>query len=328
MSLLVLLFLAGQTLHLTGRVVSDTGAPIPQAVVSIHAPTPIRVITDASGAFVVDLPAEGPLIADISATGFFSATDQPVPPPPEEWRIVLSPVRDFAESVSVSPRGSPLDLDQNGAQATLSGAELLNVPFTGSGSVKAGMATLTGVVSDAFGGIHVNGGPESETVFLLDGFNIADPLTGTVQPQVTVEAVRSIAVLSGPYSAEYGRGSAGVVDIVSNTGGDRLRYSATDFVPTLNYQKRLHVDSWTPRFTVSGPLAPGRAWFTNGLTAAYNQYLVNELPSGADSITGKGVSDYAHAQINLTPSNILYVSGLANLGATTNAGLGPLDPVS
>jgi hypothetical protein len=334
MSLLVLLFLTltGQTFHLTGRVVSDTGAPIPQAVVSIHASPPIRVITDASGAFILDLPIEGIFVADIGATGFFSATDQTVPRPPEEWRIVLSPIRDFAESVSVSPRGgsggSPLDLDQNGAQQTLSGAELLNVPFTGSGSVKAGMATLTGVVSDAYGGIHVNGGPESETVFLLDGFNISDPLTGTVDPRVTIEAVRSIAVLSGPYSAEYGRGSAGVVDIVTNTGSDRLRVSATDFVPTLSYEKRIHIDGWSPRLTVSGPLVPGRAWFTNGLTSEYAQYVVNELPDGADTTTGYRISDYAHVQVNLAPSNILYAGALVSVGATDRVGLGPLDPAS
>jgi len=130
------------------------------------------------------------------------------------------------------------------------------------------------------------------------------------------------------FRSHAGRTAAGVVDIVTNTGSDRLRWSATDFVPTLGYEKRIHIDGWTPRLTVSGPLVPGRAWFTNGLTTEYAQYLVHELPDGADSTTGYRISDYAHAQVNLTPSNILYAGALISVGATDRVGLGPLDPVS
>jgi hypothetical protein len=181
------------TVHVTGKVVSDTGAPIEHAIVSIRpdaAADPMnmrRTTTDASGGFALDLPAlptPGAYVADVTAAGFFPLTGQPIridgrepePAParqrererePEfhrerghvpgreprlgpgpELRLVLSPIRDFAETVNVSPRASPLDLDQNGSQDTLSGAELLDVPFSGSGSVKAGMKTLNGVVSD------------------------------------------------------------------------------------------------------------------------------------------------------------------------------------
>jgi hypothetical protein len=332
------------TVHITGKVVSDTGAPIEHAVVSIRLHTAagptsiIRTTTDASGAFAIDLlvpglPASGAYVADVTAAGFFPLTGHGIAfegrqsGPGPELRLVLSPIREFAETLNVSPRASPLDLDQNGSQDTLSGAELLDVPFSGAG-VKAGMKTLNGVVSDAFGGIHVNGAPESETLFLLDGFEISDPLTGTVDPRVPIEAIRSLTVLSGPYSAEYGRGSAGVVDIVTNTGDDRLRYSATDFLPALGYQKGLRIQSWAPRLTVSGPLHPGRAWFTNGVTAKYNQHVVNELPRGQDTTTGVRLSDYAHAQLNLTSSNILYANLLGSLHTADHVGLGPRDPVS
>jgi hypothetical protein len=317
---------------ITGRVVSDTGAPVAHATVAIRRASGddagVRATTDAAGAFTIDLPAGEAYVADVSAAGFFALTGQPVAlDGSAELRLVLSPIRDFSETVRVSPHASPVDLDQNGSQQTLSGTELLDVPFSGSGSVKAGMSTLTNVVSDAFGGIHVNGAPESETLFLLDGFNIADPLTGTVDPRVTIEAVRAITVLSGPYSAEYGRGSAGVVDIVTNTGDDRVRYSATDFVPTLGYDKRVRIQSWTPRLTVSGPLMP-RAWFTNGLTAEYDTYVVNELPRGADTVTGKRITDYLHTQFNPSPSNVLYVSALGSATGTDYVGLGPLSPIS
>ncbi len=340
--------------RIVGRVVSDTNAPVSNAVVSIRpaavsasgattaltaaAPSQassarVRTRTDAAGAFSVELPGRGAYLVDVEATGFFTLSNQALSIDAEHDEragvtLVLTPIRDFSETVSVSPHASPVDLDQNGSEKTLSGSELLDVPFAGGISVKGGLATLPGVVQDAFGGIHVNGAPEHETLFLLDGFDIAGPLTGGVDPRVTVEAVRSIAVLSGPYSAEYGRGAAGVVSIVSNTGDDRLRYSATNFVPTLSNEKGIHVSDWNPRLTISGPFAPGRAWFTNGVAAEYSQYVVQDLPNGQDTTSGRQISDYLHSQINLTTSNILYASALGSVGTTDHAGLGPLDPVS
>ncbi len=295
--------------RIVGRVVSDTNAPVPNAVVSIRpsavsasgtattfaaaaaaqaSSARIRTRTDAAGAFSVDLPGRGAYLVDVEATGFFTLSNQALSIDADHddrtaITLVLTPIRDFSETVSVSPHASPVDLDQNGSEKTLSGSDLLDVPFAGGVSVKGGLATLPGVVQDAFGGIHVNGAPEHETLFLLDGFDIAGPLTGGVDPRVTVEAVRSIAVLSGPYSAEYGRGAAGVVSIVSNTGDDRLRYSATNFVPTLSNEKGIHISDWNPRLTISGPFAPGRAWFTNGVAAEYSQYVVQDLPDGQDT---------------------------------------------
>src|SRR5262249_32139317 len=63
-------------------------------------------------------------------------------------------------------------------------------------------------------------------------------------------------------------------------------------------------------------------------TGSYSQYIVNELPAGADATTGQGINDYAHAQVNVTSSNILYAGALISVGATDHAGIGPLDPVT
>ena len=70
-------------------VLMENDAPIPQAVVSIHAPLPVRAgadralaaasavraTTDGSGSFTIDLPAASPgLAADLPATGFLVLT--------------------------------------------------------------------------------------------------------------------------------------------------------------------------------------------------------------------------------------------------------------
>src|SRR5690242_16809586 len=93
----------GVTGHVVGRVVSDTGAPVEHAIVSIradnHPIAVLRVTTDASGTFATDLPARDGYVVDVSATGFFAITGEALPNDAKELRLVLSPIRDFAETV-------------------------------------------------------------------------------------------------------------------------------------------------------------------------------------------------------------------------------------
>ena len=202
------------------------------------------------------------------------------------------------------------------------------MPYPDSENVKNGLRILPGVVQDAFTGIHLNGAPEHEVLFLLDGFNIGDPLTGRYNPRISVDAVRSINVMSGPISAEFGKGSAGAIEIVTNTGDDRRRYSAATFVPVINNQKGWRVLDWTPRVTVSGPIKAGRAWFTNNASGDFHQYVVPELPRGDDQSWRARFSDHLHAQVNPTSTNMLHASALVSAAWGKNALLSALDPIS
>ena len=92
---------------------------------------------------------------------------------------------------------------------------------------------------------------------------------------MSVEAVSSLDYLSGRYSPEYGQGSAGTLQIKTQTGDDQFRYSATNFLPGVSTFEGLHLGDWTPRFNFSGPIVKGRAWFSDNLDADYN---INVIP--------------------------------------------------
>jgi len=180
-------------------------------------------------------------VVDVQCAGFFPLTDRTVTMTAgsagsdgaTEVIFTLEPIREYSETTNVQARSDALVLERNGAEKTIGSQELLNVPYPGSENVKNSLRILPGVVQDAFTGIHLNGAPEHEVLFLLDGFNIGDPLTGRYNPRISVDAVRAINVMSGPISAEFGKGSAGAIEIVTNTGDDRLRYSAATFVPVI-----------------------------------------------------------------------------------------------
>ena len=219
-----------------------------------------------------------------------------------------------------------MNLDGVTSQQTVSGAELLSVPFPSSNSLKNALRIMPGVVQDAKAGVHLNGGTEEQMLFTLNGFTLNDPLTGRFESRVSVESVQSVEVVDGRLPAEFGRGSAGMVAVTTTPGDDRPRYSATNFFPGIESSKGLFLGNWSPRLGFSGPLVKGRAWFSDSVTAQYDQQVLMELPAGADRMSSWRVGNLLHTQVNLTPSQILYTGLLVNGWSAPRTGLNILTP--
>ncbi|MEO7146043.1 MAG: carboxypeptidase regulatory-like domain-containing protein, partial [Bryobacteraceae bacterium] len=277
--------------RVSGEVVSDTNAPLDLASVTLvsssGASAKFSAFTAPTGAFSIDLPAAGEYVVNAEHDGYFQLTGRHVTLSGgvNELRLVLTPLREVAQSVDVAASSTQIELDRATSHESMSGSDLLNIPYPTNQSLRNAMRVLPGLVQDNQGSIHLNGGAENQVLYTLDGFNVADPLTGNFDSRISVEAIQSMQVLSGAFSAEYGKGSAGVLEVNTKLGDDRLRYSATNFIPGLTSEKGLHIGSWTPRLNFSGPIRKGRAWFSDSLTAQYDDTVIRELPRGQDSST-------------------------------------------
>lgn len=318
--------------RLTGRVTTDTNAPVTNAAVTVRVqnePNPrARAFTDPSGAFTVTVPTWGDYLVDAEAVGYYSIKDRRVPLAVGDNDIViaLSPVREFADSVDVTAASGSVSIDQTATEQTLTGAQMMDIPFPVTHDLKTAMRALPGVLQDSSNGIHVNGGAENQTLYLLDGFNIGDPLTGSFNTRLTIEGLQAVNVESGALSSEYGKGSAGVVSMNTRNGDDRIRFSATNFIPGLEHNKGWRIGNWNPRFNVSGPLKKGRVWFSDSFTGQYDQTVIRELPDGQDSSLSLRFNNFLHVQANLKPNNIASFGFMANLWNASSAGLSALDP--
>src|SRR5579884_688865 len=290
MSVVRLLILTGSTAVLgaaqvgvTGRVLSDTNSPLAGVAVTIRAAqddTKIQAITDPTGAFSIRLHEPGNFLVDAELSGYYALKDKRVTLSrgENEVNLVLNPVREFSESVDVTSGSTAVALDKTTSESQLTGADMLNVPFPATHSLKNAMRILPGLVQDSAGGIHVNGGSEEQVRYLINGFDISDPLTGKFDTRISIESVQSMNVLSGRFPAEYGKGSAGIVEVNTRVGDDRLRYSATNFVPGLEMRKGFRIGSWNPRWNLSGPVRRGRIWYSDSLAMQYDTTVINELP--------------------------------------------------
>lgn len=241
--------------------------------------------------------------------------------------VTLNHVQEFTEVVNVVYSPPAIDPVKTAASESLSDQDIINLPFPVMRDVRYALPLLPGVLQDAFGQAHVDGSSTRQIFDQLDGFNVSDPATGLFNLRVSVDALQSLEVQSSRYSAEYGKGAGGVISLRTRMGDNRWRLSATDFVPSLQSRKGWHINTWTPRATVSGPLRKGKAWFLEALDGEYDLTIVKELPAGADQNPAWRISNLAKLQVNLKPANILTASFLVNGFRSYHAGLGPFTPL-
>jgi hypothetical protein len=317
----------------SGRVLDENNTPVVGARITLRstasAALQLTAASDVTGAFSIQI-LPGSYLLGAERAGFFSIRDRmiEVTDTPEELDIVLNHVRELIESIDVVAPAAPVDVQSTSYERRVTGSQILDIPYPATRSFRNALRLLPGVAQDQKGGLHFDGGLENQVYFSLDGFNVGDPVTGRFNTRLSVDSVRSVTWSSGRYSPEFGKGSAGAMAIETITGDDRFRYSATNMLPGVDTRGGLHIGTWAPRFTVSGPVHRGRAWFANSLEAEYSQKVLTDIPQGPDRTTSVRGGNLLRGQVNLTAANILSVSVLANLESSPRSGLGPLDPLS
>ncbi|MCI0665400.1 MAG: TonB-dependent receptor, partial [Acidobacteria bacterium] len=213
------------------------------------------------------------------------------------------------------------------ASEELSSREILNIPYKSNRDYRGVLSYIPGVVKDETGQIHINGAATYQNSNQFDGFSISHPANGLLELRVSPDALRSIEVKSSRYSAEFGKGSGGVLNLTSAMGDDRFRVAVTDFIPSFQLRKGVNLNNWTPRMTFSGPLRKQKAWFFDAIDGEYNLDIIRELPSDADRADAWRLNNIAKAQVNLNQTNILTTSFLINRYESSFSGLSPFNPL-
>src|SRR5262249_21799060 len=117
--------------------------------------------------------------------------------------------------------------------------------------------------------LSINAGSYRHTGYTLDGMTTYDWIYGN-GPQVTVSpsAVREMNVLMGPYSAQYGSSTTGVLSVATASGSNQLRGEVFTFVRPDSLQalpalSTFHVPNERSDWglSVGGPIQRGRSYF-------------------------------------------------------------------
>ena len=313
-------------------VVDDNGLAVPSARLTLtdHSNSLAqRAETDYAGRCKFSALATGVYSLRVEKDGFFEFNSSDVRVAEgSNLEVTLNHTQEYAESVKVVYSPPAIDPQKTSVSATLSSQDIINLPFTVGRDIRYALPLLPGVLQDADGQLHVAGANTYQIADSLDGFNVSDPATGLFNVRTSVDSLQSAQVETGRYSAEYGKGSGGVVNLRTLMGDDHFRFLATDFIPAIQEFEGFHFKTWTPRVTFSGPIKQNKAWFMNAADGEYDLNLIRDLPPGANRGTAWRVSNLSKAQVNLTSSNILTASLLVNDYRSDHLGLSVFTPLA
>jgi Carboxypeptidase regulatory-like domain len=312
-------------------VTDENGVAVPSVRVTL---TPasggeaIRGETDFAGRVEFRGLARGLYQVQAEREGFYVVRGKQIDvPSTQSIEITLPHQREYREAVTVTASPPGIDPSETAAQVRLSSEQILNVPYSTTRDIRNAFPLLPGVLPAAGGQVFVDGADSTQTHYRLDGFDVGNPVSGLLDLRVSADAVRSITVDDGRNAAEFGKGSGGLLSLETGMGDDHFRFSATNFVPSFQSRRGIHIESFTPRVSFSGPLRRGKAWFYDGADGEYDLSIVTELPAGADQAPLWRWSNLSKVQVNLTPSNVLTTGFLINRLASPHNGLTALSPL-
>lgn len=322
---------APRSTELRGQVADENGVPV--AGVEVRAQDASGAIrtaqSDETGHFSFQNLAPGTCRINLSKPGFYRLeTSVAVPAEGIEVSYVVNHESEAHEKLEVHSTSDQIEPQNSSHDDELLAREIRNIPVPGSHVLQNSLLTLPTVLRDTNGAVHVAGGRTPDTVYLLDGFEIGDPITGALTARVDVDAVRGTDVESGHLHAGYAHATAGVMALDTVTGDDRWRFATTNFIPGLSLHNGAHLGNWYPRLSFSGPLKKGRLWFSDAISLQHTYNVVTGLPPGSDSTTQWVGDNLLRVQFNVTPRQVLQGSFLYDRESDSHFGLNALAPLS
>jgi len=267
----------------------------------------------------------------IEKQGFYTtvvAKVEIIPGPAIPVEVRLQPVREYREEIEVTAQPSPIDPEQSASSQSITTADISAIPYHTVRDYRGVLAYIPGVVADSSGQIHVAGSSTQEVQDYMDGFEVSQPATGSLAVRMNPDSLHKIEVRSSRYSSQFGKGSGGVTDLEVQDGDNHIRMNATDLFPTLQRVHGFHLNNWTPRGYISGPVVKDKIWFNLSHEGEKDLNIIKQLPEGANSNPVWRTADLARLRMNLTPGNVLTASALLDLFDSDNAGISPFDPLS
>src|SRR6266481_6358469 len=315
-----------------GVIVDENNVPIATAKIALQSSTgrSYRAETDGAGRFLLrNLPA-GDYKVEARKEGFFVLAGQTVTlrSGANDVTLTLKHAEELHEQVQVSAAANQIDTQDTAQKETLTAREIRDIPVPNSHVLRESLTALPEVVQDNAGGLHIAGARSGETQYLLDGFEIGDPVNNMLSARFNVDATRAAEVQTSRIGAGYAHSGANVLSLETPEGDDKWRIGTTNPTPGINIQQGVHLGDWYPRFTVSGPIKRGRFWFSDAISLQHIYSLVEELPAGANTSTQWAGDNLFRLQYNFSPKHILHGSFLYNRTQDQNLGLDPLDPES
>lgn len=133
---------------------------------------------------------------------------------PAEYRVTLM-LASLTSQLSVRPETTLVDPSQTSTVRRLGAEVVRQRPAALPGRAMPELVnTQPGWLLEAGGTLHPRGS-ENQTQYVVDGLPLTDNRAPGFAPELDPDAVHALGILTGGYSAEYGRKLGGVIEVVT-----------------------------------------------------------------------------------------------------------------
>jgi outer membrane receptor for ferrienterochelin and colicin len=271
------------TATIRGHVADDQGLPLPGVTVSVTSPNlqGTRVaVTSENGDFILTLLPSGTYTISFELSSFQR----------QQRTVSLAPTQDFPIELKMGPAtvteevqvvGRAADVLTNTAQVATNFKQELIATLPTVRDLNAVLLLSPAVhPTGPAGAFSIAGSPSFENLFMVNGVTVNENLRGQASDNLYIEdAIQETTVASGGISAEYGRFTGGVVNVITKSGGNTFSGSFRDTlindkwrtltpfektaIETDPAHRELRTDVIVPtyEYTFGGPVLRDRLWF-------------------------------------------------------------------
>ncbi len=225
---------------LVGSVKDNGGQPIAGAKVvltSLAQGITRETTTGADGAFQFALIPVGSYSVTISATGYSTTTDDEVAvalgqksgfdftmQPAEAGVVVIKSKARARVAFSQTTTGVTVDVENLTKRSPIA-RNVTAITMLAPSAVPGDSAFGAGATAQGLSQASVSGASVGENVFYINGLNITNFVNGIGGAPVPFDFYKTIEVRTGGYQAEFGRGTGGVINAVSKSGGNNWEFA-------------------------------------------------------------------------------------------------------
>lgn len=225
---------AGTTGKISGTVIdSESGNPLPGANVIIEG-TALGAATDAEGYYYIINVPPGSWSIQVSMMGYGFVRETQVKVVTDmtsKVHFALLPTVLEGEGVTVVSVRPAVQKDLTSSLQAFSDEDITDAAITQLSDLmeaQSGISILeeeerASVIRDTPGdGLHIRGGRENETAFLVDGIRVDNPIFGGSDfTKSSGSTVTEMMTILGTFNAEYGGKMSGVINMVTKEGSNK-----------------------------------------------------------------------------------------------------------
>lgn len=255
---------------LTGRVSDDKGEALPGVAVTVSSPAlqgTRTAVTSINGDYIFRFLPPGDYTIKFELQGFSTLeTTKKISAAQTATVNAEMPLAQVAEEVTVT--GSYETISQSSQVAATITYDLINkLPVANNiNNFAALTAGTTG--TGPSGNLTIAGAMSYENLFLVNGVAVMDNIRNTPTALYIEDAVEEATTSTASISAEYGRFSGGVVNMLTKSGGNQFSGSyrlgldnQTWQEPTPKTVSRTNKTNKTHQATLGGFIVKDRLWF-------------------------------------------------------------------